>query len=366
MQVTAGPFEWPLPDEAVRLALESALRDGSWGRYSGPNGEGLVEDLRAQFESAYALVCSSGTIGVELALRGCGVELGDEVVLAGYDFPGNFRAIEAVGARPVLVDVEPQSWCLAVEALGEVRSERVKAVIVSHLHGGIADMVKIVALARERGWAVVEDACQQPGARLEGRPVGSWGDAGVLSFGGSKLLTAGRGGAVLTDDAQVHQRMKVFADRGNQAFPLSELQAAVLRPQLAKLAERNRTRSDRVATILQATVGLRNWLRPVVRLENTEPAYYKLAWSLISAESEPQFRAALIAKLHAAGVPIDVGFRGFTRRSERRCEQVGTLETCTRLSRSTLLLHHPVLLAEKKAAQQVAQVLEYAVRQLVS
>ncbi len=364
--------DWPPPDEDVRLALEAAYHDGSWGQYHGPHGEGLVEDLQAQFASEHALLCSSGTIGVELALRGCGVTAGDEVVLAGYDFPGNFRAVEAVGARPVLVDVDLQSWCLDAELLTEVRRERVKAVIVSHLHGGLAEMPKIMQLAGERGWAVVEDACQQPGAQLEGRPVGSWGDVGVLSFGGSKLLTAGRGGAVLTGDAQIYQRMKVFAERGNWAFPLSELQAAVLRPQLAKLSERNSKRRGRVAAILEATPGLAKWLRPIACRANAEPAYYKLAWSLIpaeseaenEAESEPALRERLLSKLQAAGAPVDVGFRGFTRRSTRRCEKCGSLEQSERLSQSTLLLHHPVLLAEKKIAQQVGQVLDHEVRRL--
>lgn len=366
MQVTEGPFEWPLADEAVKAALDAAFQDGSWGRYHGPHGEGLCSDLQRSFGCEHAMLCSSGTIGVELALRGCGVEAGDEVILAGYDFPGNFRAIEGVGARPVLIDVELGSWCLAAESLAEVSRERVKAVIVSHLHGGLADMPKIVEHAHERGWSVVEDACQQPGAKLAGRPVGSWGDVGVLSFGGSKLLTAGRGGAVLTNNMQIHQRMKVYAERGNWAFPLSELQAAVLRPQLGMLDERNRTRSERVKSILEATANLSDWLRPIVSHKNAEPAYYKLAWSLIPAESKPSLRQALIDRLQAAGAPIDVGFRGFTRRSMRRCERVGTLENSELLSQSTLLLHHPILLAEKKAALQVGQVLDQEVRELVS
>ena len=366
MHVTEGPFDWPLADEEVRTALVAAFDDGSWGRYHGPHGDGLVKDLCEEFSCEHVLLCSSGTIGVELALRGCGVEPGDEVVLAGYDFPGNFRAVEAVGARPVLVDVEPDSWCLDVDALTEVRRERIKAVIVSHLHGGLADMSRLIGLARKRSWSVVEDACQQPGARLEGQPVGTFGDVGVLSFGGSKLLTAGRGGAVLTGNAQTHQRMKVYAERGNWAFPLSELQAAVLRPQLAKLPERNRTRSARVGTILEATKALGEWLRPITQKPNAEPAFYKLAWSLVPAESEPELRNELIAKLQARGASIDVGFRGFTRRRARRCERIGSLECSARLSQSTLLLHHPVLLANEIAARQVSQLLEDEVRQLVS
>ena len=114
-----------------------------------------------------------------------------------------------------------------------------RAVIVSHLHGGLAAMPEIRAWADLRGVAVVEDACQVPGARIAGRLAGTWGDVGVLSFGGSKLLSAGRGGALLTDRSDVVQRIKIYSERGNQAYPLSELQAAVLLPQLESLAERN-------------------------------------------------------------------------------------------------------------------------------
>lgn len=362
--VTCGPFPWPIADEQVLSALERVYRDGSWGLYHGPDCAALAEELCGYFGRRHAQLCSSGTIGVELALRGCGVKAGDEVVLAGYDFPGNFRAVDAIDARPVLVDVAPETWCLDAQSLEEVNRERIKAVVVSHLHGGLADMARIVELARQRGWPVVEDACQQPGAKLDGRLVGSWGNASVLSFGGSKLLTAGRGGAVLTDDDAIQQRMKVFSEQGNQAFPLSELQAAVLRPQMAKLDERNRIRQQRIAIFREATRELSPWLRPVANRAGSQAAYYKHAWSFVPAETQPEKRDELLAILQAAGAPIDPGFRGFVGRGERRCEKPVPLAASAALSQSTVLLHHPVLLAHEKAAHQVAAVLINAVQQV--
>ena len=365
-QVTYGPFDWPIADDAVRLALEQVYRDGSWGRYHGPHCQQLAKELCERFACQHAMLCSSGTVGVELALRGLGVGSGDEVVLAGYDFPGNFRAIEVVGARPVLVDVDPTTWCLDAEQLKSLRGEEIKAVIVSHLHGGLADMPSIMELAHQRGWSIVEDFCQQPGASIGDRLAGSWGDASVLSFGGSKLLTSGRGGAVLTGDAQVFQRMKIYADRGNQAFPLSELQAAVLRPQLKKLDQRNEVREQRVAEIRQATVEISEWLRPVACRDAAQPTYYKFAWSFVPAETQAELRDELLGILQSAGSPIDAGFRGFAERSERRCRKQGTLDCSRKLSQSTVVLHHPILLAHEKAALQVAQVLNHTVEQLVS
>ena len=215
-----GPPTWPRPNEAVRLALEQAYADGSWGKYHGQHCERLRERLAQMHGVQHAWLCSSGTIAVELALRGLKIGPGDEVILAAYDFPGNFRAIEAVGARPVLVDLAAGTWTLDVDRAAEAISPQTKAMIVSHLHGSLADMPRLHKLADETDLAIVEDACQVPGARINGRPAGSFGDCGILSFGGSKLLTAGRGGAVVTGDAALLQRAKVYCERGNHGYPL--------------------------------------------------------------------------------------------------------------------------------------------------
>src|SRR5262245_28671052 len=138
--IPEGPPGWPPLDESVRAALEAAYADGSWGRYHGPHCERLRELLAALCGIRHAWLCSSGTIGIELALRGLKVGLGDEVILAGYDFPGNFRAIEAVGARPVLVDLVSGGWTIDAEQVASAVSPQTKALIVSHLHGSLADM----------------------------------------------------------------------------------------------------------------------------------------------------------------------------------------------------------------------------------
>jgi perosamine synthetase len=174
-----GPPAWPIPDDDVRAALDAAYADGSWGRYHGPNCQRLRAALAEYHGVEHVTLCCSGTIAVELALRGLKVGPDDEVLLAGYDFAGNFRAIEAVGARPALVDIEPATWCLDVERLEAAIAPETRAVIVSHLHGGLVPMRRLMHIAAARGIAVVEDACQAPGAIIDGRRAGTWGDAGV-------------------------------------------------------------------------------------------------------------------------------------------------------------------------------------------
>src|SRR6516164_9770115 len=114
-----GPPAWPLPDDAVAEALQAAWRDGSWGKYDGGRVRQLEERLAAEHGGGYALTCGSGTFAVELALRALKVGPGDEVILAAYDYPGNFLAIHAVGATPVLADVDPDNFNLAPEALAD-------------------------------------------------------------------------------------------------------------------------------------------------------------------------------------------------------------------------------------------------------
>lgn len=347
-------FPWPPADDEIRAALDLAFADGSWGRYYGPHTERLAACISELHGMDHVRLCSSGTIAVELALRGVGVKPGDEVVLAGYDFGGNWRAIEAVGARPVLVDIDPSTWCLDFAQLEAALGERTTAIIVSHLHGGLADMPAICEVAARRGLAIVEDACQCPCAIIAGQLAGTWGDAGIWSFGGSKLLTAGRGGAIFTRRADVAQRMKIYAERGNDAFPLSELQAAVLLPQLDKLAERNTRRRDNVARLLALLRGLPG-LTPVSnRLPDSEPGYYKLAF-LISGSRLPggtYSRGTLIAAAQTAGIPLDAGFRGFAQRPESVCRK-GPLPHSRRAAEETLVLHHPILLADAQAIDQL-------------
>lgn len=296
---------------------------------------------------------------MQLALRGLKVGPDDEVLLAGYDFPGNFRSIEAIGARPVLVDIDPRTWSLDAGQLERAIGPQTRAVVVSHLHGGHADMATLHEIAQRRGLVVVEDACQATGARVQGRIAGTWGDVGVLSFGGSKLLTAGRGGALITSRDDVLQRIKVFCEQGNHAFPLSELQAAVLLPQLDTLEERNRTRLARARRLIQKCGDTAARLKPVTLDQpGAEPSFYKLAWLYDPGQGPP--RADFLARTQAAGIELDAGFRGFVRRGSRRCRRGSELEHSARAAENTVLLHHPWLLQSEEMIDRIAAAIREA------
>jgi perosamine synthetase len=350
-----GPPPWPPPDAADALA--AAWRDGSAGRYVGGHIERLERRLADEHGVSFALSCGSGTFAVEVALRALQVGPGDEVAMAAYDYPGNFLGVHAVGAVPVLVDLDPDNWNLSAERLAEAVGPRTRAMIVSHLHGGQVPMPEVMELARSRGLAVVEDAAQAVGATVAGRRAGSWGDVGVLSFGGSKLLSAGRGGALLTNRAEVAQRARLVLTRGgNLLCPLSELQAVALLPQLDRLPERHARRARNVALLRERLRDLPGLAPPVNRVAG-EPAYYKLGLRYDAAAFGLP-RARLVAAAQAEGIALDEGFRALhVGRSPNRFRRAGPLTVAEQAHESALVLHHPVLLGDEEDVEQVARAL---------
>jgi perosamine synthetase len=349
-----GPPPWPIRDEDIRLRLQAAYEDGSWGRYFGPNVELLEEGLANYHGSAHALTCGSGTFAVELALRALKIGPGEEVVLAGYDYEGNFLSVHAIGALPVLADIHPSNWNVSVAGLDAAIGPRTKAMIVSHLHGGIVPMRDVMNLAQERGLAVIEDAAQASGAIVQGRKAGAWGDVGILSFGGSKLLTAGRGGAILTPHREVHQRLRTLVWRGNHICPMSELQAAVLLPQLVKLDARNARRAANVALLWDLVRGLPGLGIFLNETDVGHPAYYKAGFQY-EAEAFGLRRDRFTAALQAEGIAFSEGLRGLhAGRSPKRFRRGGELAEVEKAHQGAVVLHHPVLLGEQVEIQEVA------------
>lgn len=341
--------------------MSAALADGSWGRYHGPWCDRLREALRQSHQLEHAIVTCSGTAAVELALRGLGVTAGDEVILAAYDFKGNFQDVLALGATPVLVDVRPDNWALDVDQVAEAVTTKTRAIIASHLHGAHVDMARLSGLARERQIGLLEDACQSPLATVQGRVAGTWGDVATLSFGGSKLVTAGRGGAVLTARADVAQRIRLHTQRGNDAYPLSELQAAALLPQWEQLPAWNARRLATVTALRQAfadqplPVGMQPFLNPG---PTCQPVYYKWGFQFDPQAWGGLTRTQLAQALRAEGVALDPGLRGLHKiHSSRRFRAVGPLPEATRADRDILTLHHPVLLRPVDEARVVPQAL---------
>ena len=182
------PFpDWPIWDEREEKALLDTLRSGHWGA--------LTENSRvAQFERAFALAhhatygrcVTNGTIALEVALRAVGVEFGDEVIVPPYTFIATASACLMVGAIPVFVDIDPETYNLDPTKIEAAITGRTRVIMTVHIGGCPADMDRIMALAQEHELYVIEDACQAHAASWDDKRVGAIGDMGCFSFQASK------------------------------------------------------------------------------------------------------------------------------------------------------------------------------------
>lgn len=160
----------------------------------------------------YALTTSNGTTALHLALLSLGVGEGDEVIVPDLTFIATANAVTYVSAIPVMVDVKAETLCIDPAAIERAITPRTKAIIPVHLYGHPAAMNEISEIARKHGLAVIEDAAEAHGAMLGDRKVGSFGDCGVFSFYGNKIITSGEGGMITTDNEEIYLKCKRLRD----------------------------------------------------------------------------------------------------------------------------------------------------------
>jgi dTDP-4-amino-4,6-dideoxygalactose transaminase len=262
---------WPQWDETERSGLLAVLERGEWGGY-----DKAVRDFEAAFAArhaaAHCITTVNGTTTLETALRALGVGAGDEVIVPPYTFVATASAVRIVGATPVFADVELETWNLSLPAVEAAISERTKAVIPVHFGGLPVDLDALLPLAARHGLAVIEDAAHAHGSSWNGKPVGALGTVGSFSFQASKNLTAGEGGALLTNDPVLAEKLWSIANCGRSSdgmwyehpnlgtnLRLSGWQAAILSAGLARLDEqlqRRMSNARRLHSFLEEIDGL--------------------------------------------------------------------------------------------------------------
>jgi len=269
-----------LGGDLERACLEALTR----GDYIlGPDVAAFEEEFARFCGVAHGVGVDSGTSALELSLRGLGIGPGDEVITAASTFVATTLAIAHTGARAILVDVDPSTYTIDPRAVAAAIGPMTRAIVPVHLYGQCADMEALLALARRKGLAVVEDACQAHGARHRGERAGSLGDAAAFSFYPSKNLgAAGDGGIVVTRDALLADRVRMLRNYGQRRKHHSEivghnrrldtLQAAMLRVKLPHLDAWNAARRAHAASYDEALAAA-PVIRPAVAAEN-EPVWH--------------------------------------------------------------------------------------------
>ena len=259
------PFSPPdIPDEGIR-AVEELLRS-DWPT-TGARARQFEEEFAAYVGSKAALAVSSGTAAMQVSLAAFGVRAGDRVATTPLTFCATAHVIEHMGARPVFVDVDPETLDISPAALERaLAGEKFAAIMPVHLYGQPADMRAITALGERYGLAVVEDCCQAHLATCDGRPVGSFGVAAAYSFYPTKNLGAlGDGGAITTNDAMLAAKMKRVRNGGQTDryhhgemgvnSRLDDIQAAILSARLPYLAPWTEARRTHAALYRRLLAG---------------------------------------------------------------------------------------------------------------
>src|SRR5688572_27840574 len=192
---------WPIHDETEEAQLLDVLRSGSW--WFGEKVRQFARDFAAFQGANYSVSCTNGTTAIETALRALGVVPGDEVIVPPYTFIATASAAVTLGAVPVFADIDPETLCLDPTDAARKTTSRTRAIIPVHVAGRFADMERINALANTHNLAVLEDAAHAWGSQWDGHGAGTLGRCGTFSFQVSKNITAGEGGALVTDDAEL-------------------------------------------------------------------------------------------------------------------------------------------------------------------
>ena len=207
--------------------------DTNWVVPLGPNVNGFEEDLK-QFvgQDKQIVALSAGTAAIHLALIACGVQAGDEVICQSFTFCASSNPVTYLGATPVFVDSEPESWNMNPELLEKAIIDRKaktgkypKAIIPVALYGMPYRIEEIMDIANKYNIPIIEDAAEGLGSRWDGRVLGTFGEFGVLSFNGNKMITTSGGGALICKDADAKQKIMWYATQAREAYPYYQHEA---------------------------------------------------------------------------------------------------------------------------------------------
>jgi dTDP-4-amino-4,6-dideoxygalactose transaminase len=329
--------KWPVYDEREEALLLEVLRSGNWWRHSYGQGVELAEDEEdptstvARFQRAFArahdckygICAANGTVTMEIALRAAGIKPGDEVIVPAYTYVATATAPLMVGAIPVFVDIDPDTYNMDVRRIEEALTEHTRAIIPVHFGGQPCPMDEINAIAQKHGLIVLEDAAHAHGASYRGHMCGSLSDLASFSFQISKNMTAGEGGIITTNNAEYTEICESLVWAGRKRGQpwyrhyilasnarMTEFQGAVLLGQLARLDEQSAVRT-RNALLLDRLLSDIEGIDPLVRLPSTTcHSYHIYMFRYDPAAFAGLSKARFVQALLAEG--ISGAFAGYT------------------------------------------------------
>ncbi len=308
------PFPaWPVSGPREEELLRQVLFADQWGGYNQTVSD--FESLFARLHDAdYGIAVANGSLALELALQCAGIGRGDEVIVPAHSFIATATAVSRLGAVPVFVDIERETFNIDPKGIAAAVSLKTRALIVVHFGGSMADMDALRKAAFDHGLKLIEDAAHAHGAEWHGKRAGGMGKAGVFSFQNSKAMTAGEGGIVITSDADLAAHARSLANGGRRVdggwfehfelgtnLRLSGFQAAVLMAQLDRLPDQIRIRRENAEFLGQnlSIPGL-NW-QVQAEAANVHTLYLLTGW--VDEKKLGVNRDDFVEALEAEGIP---------------------------------------------------------------
>ena len=370
---------WPVHDSREADLLLQVLNSAGWWRGSGSQVSALETAFAAAHGALHGLAVTNGTNALELALRTLKIGPGDEVIVPAMTFVATVMPVLTVGATPIVVDVDPVTWCIDIDATQDSITQKTRAVIPVHFAGHIADMSRLTSICESRGISIIEDACHAHGARWEGKPAGSFGVMSVFSFQNFKLMTAGEGGMLLVNNKKIYEEAVLYGNCGRpfgdkdylhlvlgSNCRMSEFQAAVLNAQLERLETLANRRE-------QASAALRRLLSDVegIQLQGRDQrvdrhSYYMFCFNYEARSFGGLPRDEFVRLLVDRGVPAyrmypNIPETAFFPEAMAKIKGDLLLPSCSvssRISKTGVWLHHRVLLAEEHTLEWIRCVIE--------
>ena len=252
------PFPvWPYYDSNEEHALKEVLESRVWWRTPGTKTLNFERSF-AEFHGArHGIAVTNGTAALEVTIAALGITAGDEVIVPNFTFVATASAVLFANALPVLVDVDPDTYCINPDLVEDAINSKTKAIIAVHMGGHPADLDRLKAIAGRKGLALIEDCAHAHASEWRGRRVGTFGVAGTFSFQASKLMTAGEGGMIISNNDKFEVHARSVHDCGRMPgewfyshfvygsnYRLSEWQGAILQVQLGRLDQQTKRRHE--------------------------------------------------------------------------------------------------------------------------
>lgn len=375
--------KWPISgEEEKRFALE-VIESGNWWRMSGDKVKRFEKEFAEFLGVKNCLAVANGTQAIELALAGLGLQKDDEVIVSAFTFISTFNAPIYANVKPIPVDVDEETFCMIPETFERAITPNTKAVIPVHMAGHMCDMKKISEIARKHGLKVIEDAAHAHGAKYQGKPVGYYSDAATFSFQNGKIMTCGEGGAVVTNNDELYERLFLLHgvgrpenDKGYHHVVLgnnsrmSEIQAALLLGQLQRVKEQNQTRIKN-AKILDDLLSKINGIKPQgERCDVTVNTHYMYMFYYDKQEFHNCSREKFVEMLNAEGIPafisyplldeteffINKDFRGYIEGDYSK-EQL-ECPNAQKIAENVVWLPHYTLLGDSEDMAEIAEAIK--------